>query len=109
MLPRLLLSLLLACLALPAMTAAAGCDPAPAPTKAQAHHAMHHDEAPNAPASPASPHHDCIGCIAPIARTTYRPEREPIYGGSPIRPLTGIDGLARASGPPEPPPPRLLA
>ncbi len=110
MLARLLLSLLLACLAFPAM-AAPHCDPAPAMTRAhaaQGHEAMHHRQAP-APADSPSLHHDCIGCIAPIARAAYRPEQEPLYAALPVRPLTDTDGFARSSGAPETPPPRHLA
>jgi hypothetical protein len=65
MLARLILSLLLAALAFPAM-AAASCHDAPSPQMAMPHHGM------PMPAAPAPAHddkavvgHACIGCIPP--------------------------------------------
>ncbi|HVI98899.1 MAG TPA: hypothetical protein VM657_07530 [Sphingomonas sp.] len=96
---RLILALLLACLALPA-TATMPChDDAPAPMAGMTHHA------PDAPDA-AMPAHLCIGCVPP---SSWRVGTitAPLL---PAMPLAGRPFRASVAGPPltpEPPPPRL--
>ncbi len=110
---RLLCTLLIVLLALPAMQARA-CAPEPVAAHhmghdmtAAAHHAgMAHGAAGHEAPAPTAPHHDCIGCIAPIDRAFYRPVSAPAAGPSlhaeAMPPPLGLDH----SRPPEPPPPR---
>jgi len=112
---RLLCTLLVILLAIPAMQARA-CAPIAAEVgvAAPAHHAGHHmahghhgggsDQ--QAPA-PTSIHHDCIGCIAPIDRDFYRPVAVPtvmsLHHAGPVETPFRLYSM----GAPEPPPPRL--
>ncbi len=65
---------------------------------------MHHGQRHDAPGHAS--HHDCIGCIAPIDISLYRPVRTPGLGPSrDMRVAATAFLLARASAP-EPPPPR---
>ncbi len=75
---------------------------------AMAHH-DHHGGAPEAPApAPAKAHHDCIGCVAPIDITAYRPaERMMIAARDHSLPKPAF--LIGQNRSPEPRPPRLSA
>lgn len=95
MIRRLLLALLVACLALPAAAAPLHCAPA---AHGNGHDGTKHEAPPQAP-----PAHDCIGCIAPFAGTApvlanawYAPSPVLIRGPLPLARLT--------SGPDIPPP-----
>jgi len=101
MLRRLLFTLMLACLALPAMEAKA-CE-----GQATATHAMPMHHAPEQQA-PVQQHHDCIGCIAPLNINLYRPVCAPEFGsGTPAR-IHNVVAHFIAPAAPEPPPPRSV-
>lgn len=98
MIRRLLLALLVACLALPAAAAPLHCAQV-----AETHDSGHHSTKPEAPPQ-APPAHDCIGCIAPfsgaapaLASAWYAPSPVVIRGPLP---------LARLSSGPDTPPPK---
>lgn len=100
MIRRLLLALLVFCLAIPAMAAPLHCLPQPAQT-ITLHHA-HHGEQRQAP-SPAAQGHDCIGCIAPYAglppmlATQLPPAKQ-------AKPLPAAWTMGYHGGPETPPP-----
>ena len=101
--------LLLLMLALPAVQAGAH-QPETAPVMAMHDMAtMHHHGAPaDTPPPLHAVHHDCIGCIAPIDVSLYRPASEPnLIAVRRATPVTTAFPIARASAP-EPPPPRVL-
>lgn len=97
MLRRLIFVLLLACLALPAMKAKA-CE---GQTTAVAHTMPTH----HTPDKPM-PRHDCIGCIAPLDISLYRPISAPEFGAvSPVQIDNATASFIEPAAP-EPPPPR---
>lgn len=103
MLRRMLMALLIACLAAPALAMPAHVMP-PALDGMSGHHAMHHHSRPHEAPAGEMRSHECIGCIAPAAPLPL--VATPIIAG---RPLLG-SGIApfRALAPPAPetPPPR---
>ena len=96
MIRRLLLALLVACLALPAAAAPLHCAQASA---AAMHGDGHHREAPQQ----AMPAHDCIGCVAPFADAAPMLASE-WYPPSPRLILSALPLARQASGPDTPPP-----
>jgi len=99
MIRRLLLALLVACLALPAAAAPLHCAQT---TVVVAHGEVHHGKKHEAPQQ-VTPAHDCIGCIAPFAGPA--PALASVwYPPSPI--LTGgpLPVARQVSGPDTPPP-----
>ena len=106
---RLLLTLLIICLALPAVAVEA-CAP-PMQPAADAAMAMHEHHAPPAPAEEdrgpdAAMQHGCIGCVPPLA-VPAMPETAPFLAGP-----FASEPLALALAPPvgpTPPPPRPAA
>ncbi|PZU61196.1 MAG: hypothetical protein DI547_01905 [Sphingobium sp.] len=110
---RILLALLLACIAFPAMAVggiAPHCAPAapPAMSGTQAHHG-HHDAGHDMPAPASSARtHECIGCIPPghgLARVAD-PQRFRLPAQRPLRAAAALAGAIRS---PETPPPRTIA
>ena len=108
MLVRLILSLLLAALTLPAM-AALPCHDAPAPETAMSHHAM------PMPAAPTPAHddkavmgHACIGCIPPSTLRTGA-AGAPALKTAETRMIGAVTFIPGTASAPATPPPRLAA
>jgi hypothetical protein len=101
---RLLLALLIACLAFPAMATPHCAEPSPATTMTMDHGKMHHAPAPVKPA----PVHDCIGCIPPthgLDRVTA-PHRF-VLDANHVQALAPLTAAAPSA--PDTPPPKHLS
>lgn len=106
---RLLLTLLIICLALPAVAVEACAPPVQPATDAAM--AMHEHHAPPAPAEDergpnASPQHGCIGCVPPLTAPAM-PATAPLLAGPFAGEPPALDLVIPAG--PTPPPPRPAA
>jgi len=107
---RLLMTLLIACLALPAAAMPLVHGPAPAPQLQPQHHATmmagheHHAPARHSEPQHQAAQHDCIGCIAPLAGLAA-PALQHLQPAELPRPALA-DRLGATRTGPETPPPR---
>ena len=104
MIKRLLMIVLIACLAIPAV-AAPLCHSVGQPSPVAVHHGGHHDSTPTAPWEKAQLIHGCIGCIAPLYSSLQPRELKRMLA---IPKSSSIaHGLPRSRDGPDTPPPRF--